>query len=125
MSVINFVQVKSTKIPIERVSNAVKVAATDRIQNLGIIVHFVYRNHSLFLKLHKIKTNKKYLFKNKKIMKPKSNKRFLLIPASIFPSAASWGNWGSPATNLYQPHSMSHVTPSHVTPHLSSYPHYA
>ncbi|KAI8040419.1 hypothetical protein M5D96_006362 [Drosophila gunungcola] len=33
--------------------------------------------------------------------------------ASIFPSAASWGNWGSPATNLYQPHSMSHVTPSH------------
>ncbi|KRF83868.1 uncharacterized protein Dvir_GJ12736, isoform B [Drosophila virilis] len=45
--------------------------------------------------------------------------------ASIFPTAASWGNWGSPATNLYQPHSMSHVTPSHVAPHLSSYPHYA
>ncbi|KPU79008.1 uncharacterized protein Dana_GF23517, isoform C [Drosophila ananassae] len=45
--------------------------------------------------------------------------------ASIFPSAASWGNWGSPATNLYQPHSMGHVTPSHVAPHLSSYPHYA
>lgn len=46
--------------------------------------------------------------------------------ASIFPSAASWGNWGSPASNLYPPHSMSHhVAPSHVTPHLSSYPHYA
>ncbi|XP_004524495.1 DNA-binding protein D-ETS-3 [Ceratitis capitata] len=45
--------------------------------------------------------------------------------ASIFPSAASWGNWGNPATNLYQPHSMGHVTPSHVAPHLSSYPHYA
>ena len=45
--------------------------------------------------------------------------------ASIFPSAASWGNWGNHATNLYQPHSMSHVTPSHVAPHLSSYPHYA
>ncbi|XP_023172417.2 DNA-binding protein D-ETS-3 isoform X1 [Drosophila hydei] len=45
--------------------------------------------------------------------------------ASIFPTAASWGNWGSPATNLYQPHSMGHVTPSHVAPHLSSYPHYA
>ncbi|XP_055846566.1 DNA-binding protein D-ETS-3 isoform X1 [Episyrphus balteatus] len=45
--------------------------------------------------------------------------------ASIFPSAASWGNWGNPATNLYQPHSMSHVGPSHVAPHLSSYPHYA
>ncbi|KAI8126172.1 DNA-binding protein D-ETS-3 [Lucilia cuprina] len=45
--------------------------------------------------------------------------------ASIFPSAASWGNWGNHATNLYQPHSMGHVTPSHVAPHLSSYPHYA
>ncbi|XP_038116750.1 DNA-binding protein D-ETS-3 isoform X2 [Culex quinquefasciatus] len=45
--------------------------------------------------------------------------------ASIFPSAASWGNWGSPATNLYPSHSMSHVTPSHVAPHLGSYPHYA
>ncbi|XP_046868021.1 DNA-binding protein D-ETS-3 isoform X5 [Drosophila willistoni] len=45
--------------------------------------------------------------------------------ASIFPSAASWSNWGNPATNLYQPHSMGHVTPSHVAPHLSSYPHYA
>ncbi|XP_037052073.1 DNA-binding protein D-ETS-3 isoform X2 [Bradysia coprophila] len=44
---------------------------------------------------------------------------------SIFPSAASWSNWGSPASNLYPPHSMSHVTPSHVTPHLGSYPHYA
>ncbi|XP_055620014.1 DNA-binding protein D-ETS-3 isoform X2 [Toxorhynchites rutilus septentrionalis] len=45
--------------------------------------------------------------------------------ASIFPSAASWGNWGSPATNLYPSHTMSHVTPSHVAPHLGSYPHYA
>ncbi|CAO1339652.1 unnamed protein product [Diamesa serratosioi] len=46
--------------------------------------------------------------------------------ASIFPSAASWGNWGSPTTNLYPPHSMSHVThSSHVAPHLGSYPHYA
>ncbi|XP_058975553.1 DNA-binding protein D-ETS-3-like [Musca domestica] len=44
--------------------------------------------------------------------------------ASIFPSAASWGNWGN-HSNLYQPHSMGHVTPSHVAPHLSSYPHYA
>ncbi|XP_058121666.1 DNA-binding protein D-ETS-3-like [Anopheles coustani] len=45
--------------------------------------------------------------------------------ASIFPSAASWGNWGSPATNLYPSHTMSHVTPTHVAPHLGSYPHYA
>ncbi|XP_031616545.1 DNA-binding protein D-ETS-3 isoform X1 [Contarinia nasturtii] len=45
--------------------------------------------------------------------------------SSIFPSAASWGNWSSPATNIYPSHSMSHVTPSHVAPHLGSYPHYA
>ncbi|XP_055701435.1 DNA-binding protein D-ETS-3 isoform X2 [Phlebotomus papatasi] len=45
--------------------------------------------------------------------------------ASIFPSAASWSNWGGPTTNLYPPHSMSHVTPPHVTPHLGTYPHYA
>lgn len=45
--------------------------------------------------------------------------------ASIFPSAASWGNWSNPATNIYPSHSMGHVTPSHVAPHLGSYPHYA
>ncbi|KAJ6634294.1 DNA-binding protein D-ETS-3, partial [Pseudolycoriella hygida] len=44
---------------------------------------------------------------------------------SIFPAAASWSNWGSPASNLYPTHSMNHVTPSHVSSHLGSYPHYA
>uniref|UniRef100_A0A182UIC1 ETS domain-containing protein n=1 Tax=Anopheles melas TaxID=34690 RepID=A0A182UIC1_9DIPT len=33
--------------------------------------------------------------------------------ASIFPSAASWGNWGSPATNLYPSHTMSHHQQHH------------
>lgn len=44
--------------------------------------------------------------------------------ASIFPSSLGYSNWGSPA-NLYPPHSMSHVTSSHVSPHLGSYSHYA
>lgn len=43
--------------------------------------------------------------------------------ASIFPSSLGYSNWGSP-TNLYPPHSMSHVTSSHVSPHLGSYSHH-
>lgn len=74
---------------------------------------------SLFLSLSFLVSTQKYLYFSILTMYVAciffSQTQIFNVLASIFPSAASWSNWGSPTTNLYPSHSMSHT--SHVTPH--------